>query len=82
MRTCRYCRGKFRPKRDDQVFCTADHRKRYWQYGALPFDKLIARVERNLRAIVAGELAPLADRLAVLENATHPAVLRQTADAR
>jgi hypothetical protein len=67
LRPCRYCRGKFRPTRKNQHFCTAGHRINFWKYGALPFDKLIARLEK----IIETKLAPIRGELAELRNRSH-----------
>lgn len=66
---CKYCRARFEVKRTSgkpQAFCSATHRKLYWQYGALPFHKTIERIEKQTRAILAAELAPLKITLTAL----------------
>lgn len=63
LKRCRYCKGKFQPRREDQAFCSPTHRKLYWKYGALPFDKLIARVEKTLREMIHNETAGLRSEL-------------------
>lgn len=63
MRPCRLCKAKFKPTThvvscaDTQEFCCPNHRKEYWKYGGLPFDKLIARIEKRCREIVKEEIA-------------------------
>lgn len=60
---CRYCKAVFYPTQKTQVFCSEDHQKSYWKHGALPFDKLMARVEKETRRIVREEFAALAAQL-------------------
>lgn len=56
-RRCRYCKAVFYPTQKKQVFCTEDHQKAFWKHGALPFEKLMARVEKETRRIVREEVA-------------------------
>lgn len=70
LRRCRYCKGKFRPTRDNQHFCTPAHRKLYWKYGALPFDKLMTRIRGELNKLLNSELAPIRAQLETLERST------------
>jgi len=61
-RRCKYCRAIFTPRRPQDSgakFCTANHRKAFWKNGALPFDKLMLRVEAKAREIVREEFAAL-----------------------
>jgi hypothetical protein len=55
-RRCRYCRAVFYPRTGKggsrQEFCCAEHRKNFWRYGGLPFDKLMSRLEREFRKII------------------------------
>lgn len=57
MRPCRLCKAQFKPTThvvscaDAQEFCKPAHRTEYWKYGALPFDKLLARMEKRVREI-------------------------------
>jgi len=61
-RPCLLCRAKFKPttkvteRADSQKFCCPNHRKEYWKHGALPFDKLMARIEKRCRDIVREEV--------------------------
>lgn len=61
-RRCKYCRAIFTPRRTQDKaakFCTAAHRKAFWKNGALPFDKLMVRIEKKTREIVREEFAAL-----------------------
>ncbi len=61
-RRCKYCKGLFTPRRTQDTgakFCTPAHRKSFWKNGALPFEKLMLRVEQQTRAIVRDEFAAL-----------------------
>jgi len=67
-RTCKYCRAAFTPTRAQgraAKFCCPNHRKAYWRYGGLPFDKMMDRIRRELpeivRDIVREELAKVID---------------------
>jgi hypothetical protein len=58
-RRCKYCRANFIPQRSqdkDAKFCCPNHRKAFWRYGGLPFDKLMVRIEREIKRIVREEL--------------------------
>ena len=63
MRPCRLCKAQFKPTThvvacaDAQAFCCPNHRKEYWKYGGLPFDKLMARMEKRMREIAREEIA-------------------------
>lgn len=63
MRPCRLCKAQFRPTThvvacaDSQEFCCPNHRKEYWKYGGLPFDKLMVRIEKRCREIAREEIA-------------------------
>lgn len=61
---CRYCRAKFRPARNTQRFCKADHRKAFFKYGGLPYDKMRDQMRRDISA----EVAPLLERIKQLEH--------------
>lgn len=70
-RKCKYCKAIFtptRPQDKDQKYCCANHRKYYWEYGALPFEKLQRdlhdSVMRRVNVIVSG----LNDRIEALEK--------------
>jgi hypothetical protein len=56
-RHCKYCKGLFIPTQKTQVFCKTAHKDAYHKHGSLPFDKLMARVEKETRRIVREELA-------------------------
>ncbi len=59
-RRCKYCRGNFVPERaqdKDAKFCCANHRKAYWRFGGLPFDKMKEQILREVRKQVRAELA-------------------------
>jgi len=63
-RRCRYCRALFIPKRkqdDGAKFCSPNHRKAFWRYGGLPFDKMIDRLKGMVREIVRKEIAKRID---------------------
>ena len=61
-RPCRLCKAKFKPTThvvscaDAQEFCCPNHRKEYWKYGGLPYDKLMARIEKRCREIAREEI--------------------------
>lgn len=61
-RHCRLCKAVFKPagknpgNAEKQEFCCAAHRKEFWKHGALPFHKLMDRVERRVREIVKEEV--------------------------
>ena len=63
-RRCRYCKGLFIPFQKSQLFCTESHRKLYWKYGTIPFEKLARRLELRFE----NEVAPLRARVAELEG--------------
>jgi hypothetical protein len=62
VRPCRLCKAKFKPTThvvscaDAQEFCCPNHRKEYWKYGGLPFDKMMARIEKRCREICREEM--------------------------
>lgn len=57
-RSCRYCKAKFKPiRREDQRFCTPAHRKSFWKYGGLPFDKMKEQIMKDVRKMVRAEIA-------------------------
>lgn len=59
-RQCRYCKARFTPRRPqdaDQRFCSPTHRKAFHKYGGLPFDKLLDRMRKEVRAMIRAELA-------------------------
>jgi hypothetical protein len=58
-RKCLYCKARFFPKRvsgKPEKFCSPNHRKAFHRYGGLPFDKLMARIQKEVRAIVKEEI--------------------------
>ena len=68
-RRCKYCRATFIPNRaqdKDAKFCCPNHRKAFWRYGGLPFDKLMVRVERDIRRIVREEIRKILDEQKVI----------------
>ncbi len=61
---CKYCKALFNPTQRTQDFCQPAHRKAYWQYGALNWDKFADRIEKKVRQIVREEMAAVeAERL-------------------
>jgi len=52
MRMCRLCRKEFKPKRKDQRFCKPAHRKSFWKYGGLPFDKMKEQIMKDVRKMM------------------------------
>lgn len=55
-RRCKYCRGNFVPERaqdKDAKFCCPNHRKAYWRFGGLPFDKMKEQIMKEVRKMVA-----------------------------
>lgn len=57
-RTCRYCKAKFKPIREDQRFCTPAHRKSFWKYGGLNFDKMKEQLEKSVRKMIREMVRP------------------------
>jgi hypothetical protein len=55
-RSCRYCKAKFKPIREDQRFCKPAHRKSFWKYGGLPFDKMKEQIMKDVRKMVSAEI--------------------------
>jgi hypothetical protein len=55
-RTCRYCKAKFKPERKDQRFCKPAHRKSFWKYGGLNFDKMKEQIMKDVRKMVREEI--------------------------
>jgi hypothetical protein len=61
-RPCRLCKLIFKPagknpkNADEQEFCCAAHRKEFWKHGALPFRKLLLRMEKRMREIAREEI--------------------------
>lgn len=55
-RSCRYCKAKFKPIRQDQRFCKPAHRKLFWKYGGLPFDKMKDQLLKEVRKMVREEI--------------------------
>jgi hypothetical protein len=58
-RCCRYCRVKFvpaRPQDKDARFCCPNHRKAYWRYGGLRFDKFKMQLIKELKGYVREEV--------------------------
>ncbi len=53
---CRYCKALFQPVQRKQTFCSDNHRKIFWQYGTLTFEKLEARVEKEARRVAREEV--------------------------
>ena len=80
-RRCKYCRGTFVPERaqdKDQRFCCGNHRKAYWRFGGLPFDKMktqiFKEVKKLVRDLVRAELKVIAEETrALLLSATRSA---------
>jgi hypothetical protein len=58
-RSCRYCKAKFKPVREDQRFCKPAHRKAFWKYGGLPFDKMKEQIIKDVRKMVRAEFAAM-----------------------
>lgn len=54
-RKCKYCKAIFTPERPqdwNQKFCQDDHRKKFWMYGGLPYDKMRESLMLTIRAQV------------------------------
>ena len=61
-RRCKYCRGTFVPERaqdKDAKFCCPNHRKAYWRFGGLPFDKMKEQIMKDVRKMVRTEVAEM-----------------------
>ena len=67
-RKCKLCKLEFSPttkiikNAEAQEFCCEAHRKEFWKYGALPFAKLMARIEKRCREIAREEIAAAFER--------------------
>lgn len=62
LRSCRYCHARFvpaRPQDKDAKFCCPNHRKNFWRYGGLPFDKMKEQIMRDVRRAVREEIERL-----------------------
>jgi hypothetical protein len=46
-----------RPQDKDAKFCCPNHRKSFWRYGGLPFDKMKDQIMKDVRKMVRAELA-------------------------
>jgi hypothetical protein len=55
-----------RPQDKDAKFCCPNHRKNFWRYGGLPFDKMVVQLEKKMRpamrAIAREEFAKLMEK--------------------
>ncbi len=79
-RSCRYCKAKFKPIRLDQRFCKPAHRKAFWKYGGLPFDKMKEQIMKDVRKefrpmlndIIQQELRKYAQYAKVVEDYSIP----------
>ena len=66
-RLCRFCKLIFKPKGKnpanaaEQEFCTAAHRKEFWRHGALPFEKLMGKIEKRVREIAREEIEQITE---------------------
>ena len=69
IRKCRYCKAKFEvnPQFPHKQFCKETHRKLYWRYGSQSIGKVAERIERDMRKLIASELAAVHARLDALE---------------
>lgn len=79
LRSCRYCRAKFvpaRPQDKDAKFCCPNHRKNFWRFGGLPYDKLKEQIMRDVRKFMREEFARLSKGFGF-----HPEAARQTLTA-
>ncbi len=68
-RRCKYCRGMFVPERaqdKDAKFCMPNHRKQYWRYGGLPFDKMKEQIMKDVRKLIRDELRQIAEETRAL----------------
>ena len=81
-RRCRYCKLVFVPvlteknknphNAESQKFCCPAHRKAYHLNGGLNWERLMARVENQVRKIVRDELSKTMEELRTdLRNALH-----------
>lgn len=93
-RRCHHCRAIFVPRNNagkNAKFCCDAHRKAYWSYGSLPFDKMKEGLMREVRKIVPGlvheELASLgievdpATRKQKLPKPQHEAIMQNLEDS-
>jgi hypothetical protein len=73
-RRCKYCRATFVPSDPRALyakFCCEQHRKMFWRYGGLPFDKMKVQIEKHMRKIVREEM------IAPISNGESEAVIRR-----
>ena len=60
-RRCKYCRATFVPERpqdaDTAKFCCPAHRKNYWRFGGLPYDKMREQVMRDVKKMLHDDVA-------------------------
>ena len=59
-RRCKYCRATFvpeRPQDKEAKFCCPNHRKAYWRFGGLPFDKMKEQLMKEVRKLVRAEIS-------------------------
>jgi hypothetical protein len=72
-RRCKYCRGNFVPERaqdKDAKFCCPNHRKAYWRYGGLPFDKMRDQIMKDVRRELKAQHAEILAMLANIPGVT------------
>jgi len=72
-RRCKYCRGNFVPERaqdKDAKFCCPNHRKAYWRYGGLPFDKMRDQIMKDVRRELKAQHAEILSMLAGVPGVT------------
>lgn len=58
-RRCRYCRASFVPEdhRGEKArFCCENHRKAFWRYGGLPFDKMKQQILKDIKPLIRDEI--------------------------
>lgn len=65
-RRCKYCRATFipeRPQDKEAKFCCPNHRKAYWRFGGLPFDKMKEQIFKEVRKMMRAELPGLIEEI-------------------
>lgn len=68
---CAYCKGIFEPISrggSKPRFCRPECRKAYNKHGAMPFNKLVDRLQRQVEAEVTTALGPIMEQLLQIEN--------------
>lgn len=83
-RRCKYCRATFVPEHlggKEAKFCCPNHRKAFWRYGGLPFDKMFEQVWRKIKHELPGLVHAEIERLGVSTQTELLGAARRQQDA-